>query len=170
MSAEEKVVRPNTGNRLRPRGKTVRQRFVETDVTPEEHKQILDYCLEHKISVSEFLADLILQDAAGATSRKGTVRFSVDFELSVDDYDKLELLVHLHKKEDLGELIRALIQPSLDLQRIHVPTQTKSLRFYLSDKEHETVTRHVAKRGTTAKKYVSFLAIRAIRNNRKRSK
>jgi hypothetical protein len=57
--SEKPELRPNTGNRLRLRAKTPRLRFVETDVTPEEHGKILDYCLNNKISVSQFLADLI---------------------------------------------------------------------------------------------------------------
>src|SRR5882672_6182953 len=54
-SPQKPVLRPNTGNRLRLRAKTARLRFVETDVTPEEHSQIVTYCLKHKVSVSEFL-------------------------------------------------------------------------------------------------------------------
>ena len=144
------------------RAKTARLRFVETDVTSEEHSQILDYCLKNKISVSQFLADLILQDAATAKNRKGTTRLNIQFDLTQEELEKLELLVHLHKKDNLSDLIRGLLQPHLELQRIHVPTQTRSVRFYLSEHEHEIVTKHIASRGITARKYVSFLAVKAI--------
>ena len=171
MSASEKpILRPNTGNRLRLRAKTARLRFVETDVTPEEHSQILEHCLKHKISVSQFLADLILRDAASGKTRKGPVHINAQFEFSADEYAKLELLVHLYKKENVSDLIRDLLQPHLDLQRLHVPTETKSIRFYLSDREHETVTKHIASRGITARKYVSFLALKEIAKVRKRNK
>jgi hypothetical protein len=166
-SSEKPVLRPNTGNRLRLRAKTARLRFVETDVTPEEHSQILDYCLKHKISVSQFLADLILQDAATAKNRKGTTRINIQFDLTQEEFDKLELLVHLHKKDNVSDLIRELIRPHLELQRIHVPNETRSVRFYLSDKEHGIVTKHIASRGITARKYVSFLALKAIAEVRK---
>ena len=169
-SSDKPVVRPNTGNRLRLRAKTARLRFVETDVTPEEHNQILEYCLKHKISVSQFLADLILKDAATAKSRKGSVRIETQLEFSADEYAKLELLVHLHKKDSVSDLIRDLLQPHLDLQRLHVPTETKSVRFYLSDREHEIVTKHIASRGITARKYVSFLAVKELAKIRKGSK
>jgi hypothetical protein len=148
------------------RAKTARLRFVETDVTPEEHSEILDYCLKNKISVSQFLADLILQDAATTKSRKGPVRINTQFDFSADEYAKLELLVHVYKKDNVSDLIRDLLQPHLDLQRLHVPTETKSVRFYLSDREHETVTKHIASRGITARKYVSFLALKEIAKRR----
>lgn len=166
-ASEKPVLRPNTGNRLRVRAKTARLRFVETDVTPEEHTQILEHCLKHKISVSQFLADLILQDAATAKSRRGPVHINAHFEFSADEYAKLELLVHLHKKETVSDLIRDLLQPHLDLQRLHNPTETKAVRFYLSDREHDTVTTHIASRGITARKYVSFLALKEIAKLRK---
>jgi hypothetical protein len=160
--AEKPVTRPNAGNRLRLRAKTARQRFLETDVTTEEHNQIMEYCLRNKVSVSQFLADLILEDAATAKSRKAAVRINADLTFSADEHDKLELLVHLHKKNSISDLIRDLLQPHLDLQRLHIPGETRSLRLYLSDREHEIVTKYIASRGITARKYVSFLALKAI--------
>ena len=168
MSTSEKpVTRPNAGNQLRLRGKTARQRFLETDVTAEEHKQIMEYCFDHKISVSQFLSELILADAAAAKSRKNVVK-DLNIEFSGEEYDKLELLVHVHKKKSMSELIRELLQPYLDLQKLHVPNEkARYLRLYLNDREHETVTKYIASRGTTARKYVSYLALKAIAKARK---
>jgi hypothetical protein len=165
--ADKPVTRPNAGNRLRVRAKTARQRFIETDVTTDEHSQIMEYCLKNKISVSQFLADLFLEDAASGKTRKPTVRINADLEFSAEEYDKLELLVRLHKKNSVSELIRDLLQPHLDLQRLHIPGETRPLRFYLSDREHEIVTKHIASRGITARKYVSFLALKEIAKVRK---
>ncbi len=167
--ADKPVTRPNAGNRLRLRAKTARQRFLETDVTTEEHEQIMEYCLKNKISVSQFLADLILEDAASAKTRKAA-RVTADLDFSAEEFEKLELLVHLHRKNSVSELIRDLLQPHLDLQRLHIPGETKSLRLYLSDREHEIVTKHFASRGITARKYVSFLALKAIAKSRKSRK
>gem|GEM_PF-1749421 len=168
--ADKPVTRPNAGNRLRLRAKTARQRFLETDVTTEQHEQIMEYCLKNKISVSQFLADLILEDAATAKTRKAAVRVSLDLDFSAEEYEKLELLVHLHRKNSISLLIRDLLQPHLDLQRLHIPGETKSLRLYLSDREHEIVTKHFASRGITARKYVSFLALKAIAKSPKSRK
>jgi hypothetical protein len=163
---DKPVTRPNAGNRLRLRAKTARLRFLETDVTTEEHNQIMEYCLRNKVSVSQFLADLILEDAATAKTRKAAVRID-DLEFPAETYDKLELLVHLYKKNSVSELIHDLLQPHLELQRLHIPGETRSLRLYLSDREHETVTKYMASRGITARKYVSFLALKAVAKSRK---
>ncbi len=158
------------GNHLLTPPRRPRHRFLETDVTNEEHKQIVDYCLTNRVSISQFLADLILEAAATAKVRKPAVRID-DLELAADDYDKLELLVHLHKKNSVGDLIRDLLQPHLDSQKLHGPTEkARSLRFYLDDREHETVTTFLVNRGLTARKYVCYLAIKTIAKLRKTRK
>jgi hypothetical protein len=161
------VRRPNTGNPLRSPAKTPRDRFLETDVTEEEHQAILDYCLKHKISVSQFLAELIFEDAAESKGRSDHVSLRVELKLTGEQFDKLELLAHLRQKESVEELIQDLIQPYLDLQRLHAPDQTKFLRFYLSEHEHAQASKHIAKRGLPARKYVSFLAMKKIAGERK---
>lgn len=153
--------RPNAGSRLRLPAKTARQRFLAADVTPAEHDQILEYCLKNKISVSQFLAECILQDAENAKTRKAA-RIRVDLEFTAEEYEKLELLLYVRKKSNISELLRDFLQPHLDLRNVHTSGETRPLRFYLSDQEHETVTKYLASRGITARKYVSFLALRAI--------
>jgi hypothetical protein len=164
MSAKKKlIVRPNFGNPLRPRAKTKREHFLVTDVSKDEQKEILRHCLEKKISVSQFLADVVLQDAADpkpARQQKVTIR--VELELTGEEQEKLELLVRLNKKDNLGQLIRELLQPSLDMQRTHAPLETTSLRYYLSKEEHETATRHMAAKGISARNYAAMLALKAI--------
>jgi hypothetical protein len=164
--SDKPVLRPNSGRRLRLRTKTARQRFLETDVTSEEHKQILDYCLKNKISVSQFLADLILEDVAQAKTRKTPLRIKPELEFTPEEYDKLELLSYLQGKSSIRDLIRELLRPHLELQRIHGQAE-KKVRLYLSDREHEIVLKHLASRGITARKYVSFLAIKKIRKSHK---
>lgn len=164
------VQRPNTGNPLRSRAKTPRVHFLETDVTEEEHKAVVDHCREKKVSVSEYLSDLVIQDAGAAKDRKATVLLKVELKLTSEQYDKLDLLAHLHRKNSIDELIQDLIQPHLDLQRLHAPTPTRVLRFYLSKAEHQRALKHIADRGIPARKYVSFLAIRDISKGRQAQK
>jgi hypothetical protein len=167
--SDKPAVRPNFHSKLRLRAKTARQRFLETDVSPAEHQQIMDYCLKNKISVSQFLADLVLEDAATAKNRKAGLRVKPDVELTSEEYDKLELLAHLHNKS-VEELIRDLIHSHLDFKRIHVESKTRLLRFYLSDREHQIVVKHLESLGVPARKYVSFLAIRFIAKSEKHRK
>jgi hypothetical protein len=164
---KNRVQRPNTGNPLRTRATSARVYFLETDVTEEEHSAIMDHCREKKISVSEYLSDLVTQDAAASRNRKASIVLKVELKLTSEQYDKLDLLAHLHKKNSIDELIEDVVQPHLDLQRLHAPTPTKVLRFYLSKAEHERALKHIAGRGIPARKYVSFLAIKDISKERK---
>lgn len=159
--------RPNTGSQLRLPTKTKRSHFLETDVTPQEHKAILDYCEEHKISVSQLLAELVLRDAAERESRTEPRFVKIDLKLTSEQFEKLELLAHVRKKESVEDLIQDLIQPHLDMQRLHAPDQTRFLRFYLSDQEHARALRYIADRGVPARKYVSFIAIKKINKERR---
>lgn len=168
-AAKKQVVRPNLGGALRPHAETPRHHFLYTDVTREEQRAIQEYCLKHKISVSQFLADLVLEDAAKPKSkRREKVIFRVELELTPEEQDKLELLARLHQKQTVGEFIRELIQPSLLLQRTHAPLETTAVRYYLSRDEHEKVTRHIAGKGISARNYAVMLALKAIAKDRKK--
>ena len=167
--SDELVIRPNVGNKPRRRGKKPRLWFLETEVTEDERDQILIYCLENKISVSQFLAEVIFDDAAKAETRKHLSR-KMQLEFSEEDYRKLELLVHVQGKRSVAEFIYELVQPYLGLQRLHRESETRKLRFYLSDREHGTVKDYLESRGATARRYVSFLAIQKIAQSKKRRK
>jgi hypothetical protein len=157
------AVRPNRGSSLRPRGDSPRRHFLYVDVTTEEHKKIQEYCLEHKVSVSQFLADIMMKDALQPKpKRKQKVTIRAEFELTPEDQEKLELLIRLHNKGSIGQFIQELIQPSLDVQRLHAPVETMPLRYYLSEEEHQTITKHVASKGIAARNYGVTLALKAI--------
>ena len=59
----KRVIRPNLGSALRPKTTGPRKHFLTVDLTKEEHQQILQHCLAHGISLSQFFADLVLVDA-----------------------------------------------------------------------------------------------------------
>lgn len=166
---KKRVVRPNQGSTLRPRAEAPRRNFLYIEVTEEERKAIHDYCIRNKISVSQFLAELLLQDAT-KPKRKGKVLFHAEFELTPEEQEKLELLARLHNKESVGEFIRELIQPNLDMQKLHTKLETTPLRFYLSEEEHEIVTKHIAEKGIPARNYVAMVALKAIAKERKKRK
>jgi hypothetical protein len=130
----------------------------------------MDHCREKKISVSEYLAGLLAQDAAASKNRKANVVLKLELKLTAEQYDKLDLLAYLRKNGSVEELIEDLIQPHLELQRLHAPAATKVLRLYLSKDEHERVSKHIANRGIPARKYVSFLAIKDLAKGRKLEK
>jgi hypothetical protein len=166
---KKRIVRPNLGGTLRPQAEAPRRRFLYTDVTRDEYKKIQQYCADNQISISQFLADLTLKDAEKPkATRKQKVIVTAKIELTPEQQDKLELLARLHQKPSVSAYIREVLEPNLKIQRVHTPLEPKSLRFYLSDEEHEKVTKHIASRGISARNYAAILALRAIRKKRKK--
>lgn len=169
--AKKPVIRPNLGGTLRPQAETPRRRFLYTDVTDAERKRIVDYCKERQISVSQFLADLVLHEAAKPRSkRKQKVIVRAEIEMTPEEQGKLELLMRLHQKESVGEFLRTLLEHQLKVQRLHTPLQTRSVRFYLSNEEHEKVIQHIESTGISARNYGAMLALRKLAGKPKRRK
>ena len=171
-SAKKQVVRPNLGGTLRPHAEAPRRQFLLTDVTEEEYEQIQQYCVERQMSISQFLADLVLTDARRSKAkRKQEVILRPEIKMTPEEQDKLELLARLYQKESVGDLIHELLQPNLQVQRLHAPLETKTLRYYLSEQEHDAVTKHIASKGMSARNYAAMLALRTIaKSSRKKRK
>lgn len=157
---------------VRPQAKSLRKRFLYADVTEAERQEIQVYCRKKQISVSQFMADLLLKDAVESRRRpKPKVIVAPELELTPQQSDKLELLARLNQKKSVGEYILDLLEPLLELQRLHVPVKTKMLRYYLSDEEHDTLSNHLANTGLSPGSYAAMLALRTIRQDtRKRGK
>lgn len=162
---KNKAIRPNRGSVLRPRAKSPRTHFLYVDVTQEEQKKIHDYCLDQKVSVSQFFADIMMQEALKAKTnprRKEKVTIRAEFELTPDEQEKLELLVRLRNKGSISQFIYELIQPQLEVQRLHSSIDTIPLRYYLSSEEHEAITKHLVGKGIAARNYGVMLALKVI--------
>jgi len=170
-ASKKRVVRPNLGGTLRPHAEAPRHRFLYTDVTKAEFEQIRNYCKDRQISLSQFLADLVLKDAAKPRpKRKDKVTLTLEIEVTPEEQDKLELLTRLHQKNSVGEFVRDVLERNFKVQRLHSPLETKMLRFYLSEEEHERVTAHIASTGISARNYAAMLALREIRKQSKKTK
>lgn len=165
------VIRPNLGGTLRPQAETPRRQFLYTDVTRAEYERIRKYCMDRQLSISQFLADLVLKDATKPRSkRRQKVIVRIELELTPEELDKLELLTRLHQKESMGEFIHDVIEPELQVQRVHTPLETMSLRFYLSEEEHEKVIKHIESTGISARNYAAMLALRELSKERRKRK
>lgn len=169
-SKKRRVVRPNLGGTLRPQAEAPRRRFLYTDVTKTEYAKIQEYCKSKQISLSQFMAELVLEDAnKPKVKRQGKVKLRLELELTPEQQDKLELLTRLHQKESVDEFILQILEPNLKLQRLHAPLETRMLRYYLSDEEHDKVISHIEGTGISARNYAAMLALRAIRKKDKKS-
>jgi hypothetical protein len=172
-AGKKQSVRPNRGGTLRPQAEAPRRHFLYTDVTQEEQQRIQQYCKEKQISVSQFFADLVLADAKKAASKrkqKQKVIVRAEFELTPEEEEKLELLTRVYQKDSIGEFIREIIQPNLEVQRLHAPLETTALRYYLSEEEHATVMKHIGNKGIAARNYAIMLALKALGKASKRRK
>jgi hypothetical protein len=152
---------------VRPQAQSLRRRFLYSDVSEEEHDQIQEYCRSNQISVSQFIADLLLTEALKPKSKRKE-KVILEIELTPEEHDKLELLARLHQMESVGQFVREVLEPELRVQRLHAPIKTKQLRYYLSDEEYEIVMRYVTESGISARNYAATLALRAIRKASKK--
>lgn len=169
--SKKRSVRPNLGGALRPQAEAPRHNFLYIHVTKEEQEQIQQYCVDHHISVSQFLADLVLTDAMKTkSSRNQKVVLRAEIELTPEELEKLGLLTKFHQKSTPGEYIYEVLKPNLELQRLHAPIERKPLRYYLSEYEHHIVTTHIASKGMAARYYPVMLALKAIAKDRQRAK
>jgi hypothetical protein len=167
-ASKKRVLRPNLGGSLRPYAEAPRRRFLYTDVTKAEHGKIQQHCQEKQISISQFLADLMLQDALRPTPKhRRKVHIQVEFDLTPDELDKLQLLTRLHQKQSISDFVREILQPYFEIQRLHAPLETTALRYYLSKEEHEKVTKHVARKGISARNHAAMLALKALQTSLK---
>jgi hypothetical protein len=139
------------------------------EVTKEEKSKIRDHCLRKRISISQYLAELMLADAAKPKPTKN-VTLKMEFELAPEEYEKLELLAFLREKKSVHELTRELIQENLDIQKMHSHRKRLFLRFYLSKEEHATVFSHIAAKNIPAGKYATMVALKALNLERTQAK
>jgi hypothetical protein len=146
----------------RSQGKGVRQRFLYTNLTEDEYKEILRHCHQQHISISQFFADVLLEEA-GKPKGKLPKKLMVEIELTPAEHEKLEQLTRLHKKQSLSDFVRDVLQPELGIQRLHASAKTKHVRYYFSDDEYKKVTKHIRDVGKSSGNYPATLALRAIR-------
>lgn len=168
--AKKSVVRPNLGGSLRPRADTPRRHFLYLDVTKEEQRKIHEYCKQKRISVSQFLADIVIKDAKSKPKSKEKITIRAEFEVTPEEQEKLELLLRLRQKGSIGQFVSELLRPALEVQRLHAPVETTPLRYYLSEEEHEIVTKHMASKRIAARNYGALLALKAIEKLQKKGK
>lgn len=145
----------------RSQGKGIRERFLYTNLTEDEYKKISQYCRQQHMSISQFFADLLIQEA-GKSKGKAQQKFTLKIELTPAEHEKLEQLTRLHKKESIAEFVRQVLEPELQVQRLHAFAKTKHVRYYFSDEELERVTRHMRESGKSPGNYPVTLAFQAI--------
>jgi hypothetical protein len=147
----------------RPKVGAPRHKYLVTNVTPAEKHSIDDYCQRRGISVSAFLADLILKDAEKSPkSREKDEEITVTLRLSRQELDKLSILSRL-RQMTMAELLQAGLEPSLSKRQSPSTVQWESLRCWLSKDEHKTIKKYLKKKHLSARTYLALLALKAIK-------
>lgn len=130
---------------------------MRADVTPEEKEVILKHCIQSKISVSQFLANLALADAEEGNG--GELEFT--FKLPRDQAKKLLLMARLRDKS-ASDFIPELLLTPLANKQPHGSVDMENLTLYVNEDEHERLKKHIRNKGFSARNYIGMLALEEI--------
>jgi hypothetical protein len=164
----KKSVRPNRGARLRTRTKNPRNNFMDVEVTPDERNRINAYCHRYQISASEFLAQVLLEDAIKLRPAEKMI-LKPEIALTADQYEKLELLTILYEKTSIDDLIHSLILEKLEVQKVRTGRKRTFLRFYVSPEEHAIISSYIAAKKVSGNKYAAMIAVKALNREWKKT-
>jgi hypothetical protein len=156
----------------RKRGASPRKHHMQTDLTSDQKKVILDYCSQHNISVSQFLAEIAVGDARATAEKRNNdddEEMTLTFKIPRDKRTKLAIFAQ-RRGETIEDHVRGLLLPWLEKQKTSFPLETESLRYYLDSAEHALVMKQLKKRGLSARNYVSFLALQTVNQSPKKKK
>jgi hypothetical protein len=136
-----------------------RRNYLVTSVTEKEKEAITEYCSRHGISVSAFLAELVLKDAKRSpNSEQEDEEITVTLKLSSRDIDKMRIFARLEEKT-IEELLQELVQPGVQKRQTASALQMQTLRCWLSNEEHRIIKKYLAKYRLSARNYLALLAL-----------
>ena len=139
-----------------------RHQYLVTTVTGKEKEAIEQYCEQRNKSVSAFLADLALEDAKKPAKNKlKDQEITVTLKLPARDLDKLRMFARLENKS-MEQLMVEQLQPSFQKRQTASSLEMHALRCWLSNDEHRTIKKYLAKHRLSARSYLALLALRAI--------
>ncbi len=149
----------------RARADSARTHHLFVDVTTKEKKLILAYCNAKGLSVSQFLAEVALEDARLSEEAKeaggNTKPRKIEITLSPRDYAKVMYKARL-RETDAAKFIEERLVSVLRKSKEFGSLRRQSLRYYVSDHEHETLLAHMKKHGYSSRHYVAMLALGAV--------
>lgn len=146
----------------RPKSGAPRRHYLVTNVTEKEKQAITQYCDRRGMSVSAFLAQLVL-DQAGKSPRddRDDQEITITLRLPSREIDKMRIFARLEEKT-IEELLQERLQPSFQKRQTASSLHLETLRCWLSNEEHRAIKRYLAKNRLSARNYLALLALRAI--------
>jgi hypothetical protein len=144
---------------------------MQTDFTPAQRDLVLEYCAKEGISVSQFLAELAVEDAKTSVRQPDEEEEEITLTFRIPRHKKRKLAIFAQRRgETVEDHILRLLLPWLEKQKTSFSVETTSLRYYLDDAEHAVVMKQLKKRGLSARNYIAFLAMQAIDKTAKKKK
>jgi len=149
-----------------------RKHHMQTDMTAAEKRLVLAHCAKLGISVSQYLAELAVTDAEDSLHQgQGEDEEEITFTIRIPRSKSTKLAIFAQRRgETIEDHVRELLLPRLEKQKTSFSLETESLRYYLDDAEHALVMKQLKKRGLSARNYISFLAVHAMKNPPKSKK
>lgn len=147
----------------RPKAGAPRLNYLVTNVTAEEKRAIDEHCRERGVSVSAFLAELILDDAR--RPRKGkekNAEVTVTLRLSPRELEKLSILGRLQQKSMI-DLLHDGLKPSLKRRQTSSDVKWETIRCWLSKSEHKIIKKYLDDNHLAARSYLAYLALKTIK-------
>jgi hypothetical protein len=161
-SRKKRVAKRGAYALTRPKAGAPRLKYLVTNVTAAEKRSIDEYCQSRGISVSAFLAGLILKEVQKApNSRDKDEEVTVTLRLSRQDLDKLSILGRLQQKT-MADLLHDGLKPSLSKRKGPSHVEWESLRCWLSKDEHKAIKKYLDKNHLSARSYLALLALKAV--------
>jgi hypothetical protein len=141
-----------------------RKYYLAADFTKEQKRAILAHCNRHGISVSKFLGQVAVDDAyrAGTQTHDEVREITFTIKLPAEKYAKL-LMFSQRQDKSIDGVLQDLLLTYLDRKQPFSNLKVESLRYYLSQDEHEFVQQSLNGRGLASRSYVAHLALNAIR-------
>lgn len=161
MAPPKRAVKTGAHASVRDRAGAPRRHYLVATVTQKEKDAILRYCDKHRKSVSAFLADLALKEAQAAKDKLPDKQITVTLKLSARDLDKMRIFARLEDKT-VEDLLHELLQPSFQRRQTATALEMHTLRCWLSNEEHQTIKRYLAKHRLSARSYLALLALKAV--------
>lgn len=162
-SESAKRVRPEASSRKKTG--SARSHYLLAEVTFEEKQAILEYCKNHNLSVSRFLAQVALEDAQAKKKAAPQEPLKITINLPANERAKLLYIARL-KEKSIDQLVEEFIAPSLAKNSRGPGTRytlkTQEIRYYLNDEEHALIKKHMEKEHVSSRHYLAQLALRAI--------
>jgi hypothetical protein len=136
---------------------------MQTDFTAEQRDSVLEHCGKRGISVSQFLAELAVEDAKTSLRHPDDEEEELTLTFKIPRHKSRKLAIFAQRRgETVEDHVLRLLLPWLEKQKTSFSVETASLRYYLDDAEHALVMKQLKKRGLSARNYVSFLAMQAV--------